>query len=117
MRVHNHTSATTPLIYIIQLSRKKKKRERENRADALIKVTAEGMRVEPTLSPEPPQKINRERQTGRQTVSHSGEGLGGVLRGHLASGKITVSQSMAYDCCFPCSLQSCHRTNAHEWKM
>lgn len=30
MRVHNHTSATTPLIYIIQLSRKKKKkRERK----------------------------------------------------------------------------------------
>lgn len=39
--------------------------------------------------------------------------VGEVLRGHLASGKITVSQSMAYDCRFPCSLQSCHWTNAH----
>lgn len=25
----------------------------------------------------------------------------GVLRNHLASGKITVSQSVVYDCCFP----------------
>lgn len=39
--------------------------------------------------------------------------VGGVLRGHLASSKITVSQSVAYDYCFPCRLQSCHWPNAH----
>lgn len=58
------------------------------------------------------QKLSIKLQTDRQTDTWS-KWSRGVFRGHLASGEITVSQSMVYDCCFPCSLQSCHWTNAH----